>query len=85
MSLPHFIRQIKFPIRKVDIYPCSQTVCLCLEYLDFGKLDHVNLYKHCMITNYNNQKYESPSSSGYKFPYPKDLLVNSKGLPHGHP
>jgi hypothetical protein len=72
MSLPKIISQIKFPIKKVDIYPCSQKICLCLEYLNFGNPDHVNLYKHCMITNYNNSKYDS----GYKFPYPKVFNIN---------
>jgi len=41
-----------------DIYPCHKHICLCVEYLDFGKSKDRDRYKHCFITADNNAKYE---------------------------
>lgn len=75
MSLPSYILRITHPIKNSSIMPCSKHVCLCLEYLNFGNVDHVNLYKHCMITNYLNNKKPSPSILGR----------SSRGLLRGPP
>lgn len=75
MSLPSYIQRITYPIKNSNIMPCSKQVCLCLEYLNFGNVDHVNLYKHCMITNYLNNKKSIP----------RILVQDSRGLLHGHP
>ena len=75
MSLPSYILRIAYPIKNSNIMPCSKKYCLCVEYLNFGKLDHVTLYKHCMITNYLNDTK----------PAPRVLRKNSKGLRHGLP
>ena len=75
MSLPSYILRIAYPIKNSNIMPCSKKMCLCVEYLNFGKLDHVTLYKHCMITNYLNDTK----------PAPRVLRKNSKGLRHGLP
>jgi hypothetical protein len=45
-------------ISNINIVPCQRYVCLCIEYLNFGKSEHFNKYKHCFITNENNLKYE---------------------------
>lgn len=75
MTTMNIIRQISYPIKKSNIFPCSKKVCLCIEYLDFKKLDHVNLYKHCMITDYNNSKG----------PPPRILLRKKIDIPYGSP
>lgn len=67
MSLPSQILRIAYPIKKSNIMPCSKNVCLCIEYLNFGNIDHVTLYKHCMITNYLNGKRPSPSTFVKKY------------------
>ena len=58
--MSHLIQKLTYPIRKSSILPCSQRVCLCIEYLDFGNVEHVNLYKHCMITNLKNNDTPLP-------------------------
>ena len=47
-----------FSIKNKKIVPCDRIVCLCVEYLDFSKESEYETYKHCMITNKNNKKYE---------------------------
>ena len=47
-----------FSIKDKTIVPCDRMVCLCVEYLDFSKKSEYETYKHCMITNTNNKKYE---------------------------
>ena len=47
-----------FSIKDKNIVPCDRIVCLCVEYLDFSKKSEYETYKHCMITNTNNKKYE---------------------------
>jgi len=47
-----------FSIKDKNILPCDRIVCLCVEYLDFSKESEYETYKHCMITNTNNKKYE---------------------------
>jgi len=37
---------------------CGKHFCLCVEYLDFGKKKDRERYKHCYITQQNNEKYE---------------------------
>ena len=39
----NFIQKIKFPIQKSNILPCTQQICYCIEYLDFGKKNDVIL------------------------------------------
>ena len=53
----NFIQKIKFPIQKSNILPCTQQICYCIEYLDFGKKNDVIHYRNCMITNANNNNY----------------------------
>ena len=53
---PSFIRNIRYPVK--DIIPCNLKFCKCVEYLNFSKHDHIELYRHCMITAYNNSKYK---------------------------
>ena len=48
-------------INRHNIVPCSNRVCLCVEYLDFGKNKDREKYKHCLITADNNYKYENMS------------------------
>ena len=50
----HYIQKIKFPIQKNNIFPCTQKICYCIEYLDFKKKKDVLYYRNCMITNSNN-------------------------------
>tara|TARA_B100002051_G_scaffold273841_1_gene313526 strand:- start:2051 stop:2320 length:270 start_codon:yes stop_codon:yes gene_type:complete len=45
-------------IKDKTIVPCDRIVCLCIEYLDFSKYSEYETYRHCMITNSNNKKYE---------------------------
>ena len=40
-----------------NIVPCQRYMCICVEYLDFGKTTDFNKYKHCHITYRNNVKY----------------------------
>jgi hypothetical protein len=47
-----------FSIKDKNIVPCDRFVCVCVEYLDFSKKSEYKTYKHCMITNTNNKKYE---------------------------
>ena len=55
----------KIPKMVVDgINPCGNHICLCIEYLDFGKEKDRQRYKHCYITSENNSKYESPGPGG---------------------
>ena len=74
--MSQFLQRITFPIKNVDIYPCSQKICLCVEYLDFGTREQVNLYKHCMITNLRNKVVPDPPnmfirySGGKTWPHP---------------
>ena len=51
-----FIRGIRYTLR--EIIPCNERLCKCVEYLNFSKDDHINIYRHCMITAYNNSKYK---------------------------
>jgi len=37
---------------------CGKNFCLCIEYLDFGKKKDRERYKHCYITQENNENYE---------------------------
>lgn len=61
MSIPSYILRIAHPIKESSsIFPCSKKICLCVEYLNFGNADHVNIYKHCMITDYLNEKRPHP-------------------------
>lgn len=48
----------KFPISNKNIVICDRIVCLCVEYLDFSQEKDYETYRHCMITNTNNKKYE---------------------------
>jgi len=47
-----------FSIKDKNIVPCDRIVCLCVEYLTLSKKKDYETYKHCMITNVNNKKYE---------------------------
>ena len=60
MCIPSFINRIAFPIKDSNLIPCNKFFCVCIEYLDFGKKEHVSIYKHCMVTSMNNKKYPSP-------------------------
>ena len=56
-----------FSIKDKNIVPCDRVVCLCVEYLDFSKKSEYETYKHCMITNINNKKYErNVLNAGFK-------------------
>ena len=46
-------------IKSKNIIPCDRMVCLCVEYLTLSKKEDYETYKHCMITNVNNKKYET--------------------------
>tara|TARA_B100001094_G_scaffold306027_1_gene336398 strand:- start:408 stop:695 length:288 start_codon:yes stop_codon:yes gene_type:complete len=48
----------KFPISNKSVVICDRIVCLCVEYLDFSQEKDYEKYRHCMITNTNNKKYE---------------------------
>ena len=55
-----------FSIKDKNSVPCDRIVCLCVEYLDFSKKSEYETYKHCMITNINNKKYERNVFAGFK-------------------
>ena len=45
-----------------EIYSCHDglyPVCLCVEYLDFGKKEHRNHYKNCFITSLKDNVIKS--------------------------
>lgn len=44
-------------INKLNIVPCNNKFCLCVEYLNFSKKKDIKKYYNCMITNFNNNKY----------------------------
>ena len=84
MNISQLIHKLTFPIKKHNLVPCSQRVCLCLEYLDFGNRDHVNLYKHCMITALKNDYVPPPPPNVFrdrqkKTPY---FNPNQENTPH---
>ena len=59
------IRKIPKNFIQEEINPCGKHLCLCVEYLNFGKKKDRDRYKHCYITHENNEKYE-------KYNYEKD-------------
>tara|TARA_Y100000996_G_scaffold50135_1_gene34344 strand:+ start:1212 stop:1439 length:228 start_codon:yes stop_codon:yes gene_type:complete len=58
--MSQFIQRIKFPLKNVDIMPCSNFFCVCVEYLDFSDKLSVERYKQCMITNLKNNNVPPP-------------------------
>ncbi len=42
-----------------EIYPCTKTFCVCIEYLDFSKKKDLYKYEHCYITDMRNNKYKT--------------------------
>ena len=63
--IPRFVRSESV---RHDIMPCGKHICLCVEYLDFGKKKDRDRYKHCFITHENNEKYEK---NNYDYDYEK--------------
>jgi len=51
----------------MNLYPCNKYFCKCIEYLNFGNIKHINIYKHCLITSNNNLKYKNKvdTNNGY--------------------
>ena len=41
-----------------NIIPCTRRFCICVEYMNITNPYHLNYYKHCMITDINNNKYK---------------------------
>ena len=48
----------KIPRIVHDVNHCGKHFCLCVEYLDFGKKKDREKYRHCYITQKNNERYE---------------------------
>ena len=45
-------------IKNMDIFPCNNYFCKCIEYLDFTNKQQIEYFKHCQITHNNNSKFE---------------------------
>ena len=52
----HFYKKVS--IKNVDIFPCNNYFCKCIEYLDFTNKQQIEYFKQCQITHNNNSKYE---------------------------
>ena len=52
----HFHKKVS--IKNVDIFPCNNYFCKCIEYLDFTNKQQIEYFKQCQITHNNNSKYE---------------------------
>lgn len=50
MKLSFKLFQINIMIK--NIFPCKKNICLCIEYLNFKNIKHIEYYKIC----YNNKK-----------------------------
>jgi len=48
----------KIPQIVHEVNHCGKHFCLCVEYLDFGKKKDREKYRHCYITQKNNERYE---------------------------
>ena len=63
------VANIVYPIVKENIFPCGRMLCLCVEYLDFSKKNHVERYKQCMVTDLKNNKGPPPPFVKYNIQY----------------
>ena len=52
----HFHKKVS--IKNIDIFPCNNHFCKCVEYLDFTDKEQLEYFKQCQITHNNNSKYE---------------------------
>ena len=46
------------PIKTMDIFPCNNHFCKCIEYLDFTNKQQIEYFKQCQVTHNNNSKFE---------------------------
>tara|TARA_Y100001958_G_scaffold6245_1_gene3851 strand:- start:2207 stop:2440 length:234 start_codon:yes stop_codon:yes gene_type:complete len=70
-----FMRKIPKKFVEDGINECGKRVCLCVEYLNFGKKKDRDRYKHCYITYENNQKYENNEKYEKDYDYEKILEI----------
>ena len=46
---PNYLHK-KVSIKKLNIFPCNNYFCKCIEYLDFTNKEQLEYFKQCQIT-----------------------------------
>ena len=63
----YLMKQAQRKMIMEEIYPCTKTFCVCIEYLDFSKKKDIYKYEHCYITDMRNNKYKPKEKNSFNY------------------